>query len=186
MLETGILKECTPYHHIFLDGKVPLVSVFPCRPSENKPLSFMVNSGFLTALQKELLARLLQQANPDKTHDDCLKAVRNGIAIDVKWFAGVFRSEQKPQPKEQNLWELAGQIDAWLSSTTITGLVALLNISYREQTNLSHQVKEWGFDDISQHVIEMVDDLSGEEYLELAYYLSATLIEHLVIEREAA
>ncbi|WP_413175401.1 hypothetical protein [Anabaena azotica] len=192
MITTGILKQATPYHHIFLDGKVPLISFFPCRPAEDKPLSYMVNSGFLTSLQKELLARLLSMTNPDRSHDEYLKVVSSGIAIDVKWFAGVLRSEQNPiterqhSPEQPLVWEIAGQIDSWLSKTTITGLIALLNISYREQTNLSYQVKEWGFDDISQHVVELVDDLSGEEYLELAYHLSGTLIEQLSVDKEAA
>jgi hypothetical protein len=114
-----------------------------------------------------------------------LSVVARGIAIDTKWFRSVLRQQQQQQPIN-NLWELAGQIDSWLSKTTISGLVALLNISYREQTNISYQVKEWGFDDISQHVIEMIDDLSGEEYLELAYYLSGLLIEQLVVDKEAA
>jgi hypothetical protein len=185
MISVGFLKEDTPYQHIFLDGKIPLISIFPCRPSEDKPLSYVVNSGLLTSLQKELLARLLNSSNPDRTHEECLSVVARGIAIDTKWFRSVLRQQQQQQPIN-NLWELAGQIDSWLSKTTISGLVALLNISYREQTNISYQVKEWGFDDISQHVIEMIDDLSGEEFLELAYYLSGLLIEQLVVDKEAA
>lgn len=184
ILVTGFLKEATPYHHIFLDGKIPLISCFPCRPAEDKPLSYVVNSGLLTSLQKELLARLLNISNPDRSHDECLSVVNRGIAIDTKWFHSVLQQQQ--QQPETNLWELAAQIDSWLSKTTISGLVALLNISYREQTNLSHQIKEWGFDDISERVIDLVDDFSGEEYLELAYYLSGALIEQLVIDKEAA
>jgi hypothetical protein len=188
MIETGILKEATPYHHIFLDGKVPLLSIFPCRPGENLPFSYTVNPGFLTSLQKELLARLLNQVNPDKTHDQCLRAVTDGVAIDVKWFAGVLRSQEVEQSQlsKNKLWDIAGRVDAWLTKSAAMGLVALLNIAVREQTNLSYQIKEWGFDDIPGHVIDLIDDFSNEEYLEVAYHISTGLMEGFAIQEESA
>jgi hypothetical protein len=184
MIETGILKEATPYHHIFLDGKVPLLSIFPCRPGENLPFSYTVNPGFLTSLQKELLARLLNQVNPDKTHDQCLRAVNNGVAIDIKWFAGVLRSPQgeSPHNSKSEVLNIVSQIDAWLSESAALGLVALLNIAVREQTNVSYQVKEFGFDDIPRHVIELIDNLSADEYLSISYHISTGLLEYSAIQ----
>lgn len=182
MITTGILRESSPYHHIFLEGKVPLLSKNPCRPAEDKPLSYMINSGLLTSLQKELLARLLNHANPDKSHGDCLHAIHKGVAIDCKWFAGLVHSPYDLRLPQPTSWEIAGQIEAWLNNNQTMALVALLNIACREQTNLSHQVKEWGFDDIPGHVIKLIDDLDGQEYLEIAYHLSTSLLETLSLE----
>ncbi len=62
-----------------------------------------------------------------------------------------------------------------LDDTTQLGLSALLCVAVREGTNLSHQAKEWGMEDIPQDLIKEIDDMGDGEYLEVCLLSIQTL-----------
>ncbi|BAZ50530.1 hypothetical protein NIES4103_31460 [Nostoc sp. NIES-4103] len=77
----GLLKEITPFNYIFPDGKVPLISIYPCRPNESEPLCFYIDGELLTDIQIEALSFMWLKHNPDKSYEEAYTFIRMGYPI---------------------------------------------------------------------------------------------------------
>ncbi|BAZ31165.1 hypothetical protein NIES4074_36370 [Cylindrospermum sp. NIES-4074] len=55
----------------------------------------------------------------------------------------------------------------------------MLAIAIREQSNLSAQIKEWGFTDIPTDVVQAIDDFQDIEYLEICTFIAAAVLDDL-------
>ncbi|BAY78375.1 hypothetical protein NIES25_48490 [Nostoc linckia NIES-25] len=74
-------------------------------------------------------------------------------------------------------------IDRYFDRRQSIGLNCLIFLSLREQTTIAHQLKEWGFTDISEQVITWIDALDEDSQILLATDIAAGLLEELVNER---
>lgn len=89
-IAVGILKEITPYNHIFRNGRVPLISIYPCRPCEYKPPCLYIDGEILSDIQIEALTWLYFNENLDKSYEDAYVAIRMGYPIEEEFFQARF------------------------------------------------------------------------------------------------
>ncbi len=76
--------------------------------------------------------------------------------------------------------DIVGHIEQNFNRTQATGLNSLIFLALREQTTVVHQRKEWGFEDIPQHIAAWCDELTDDDLLEVATAITTGLLDNLV------
>ena len=93
----GYLKPNSPFTHIFPEGSVPLVSLFPIIPREEGcPPCYLVKGRALTDAQVEALAQLLAQRDPNTAGyplEELKAYIRQDLPLKTEWFSGVGTSD---------------------------------------------------------------------------------------------
>jgi hypothetical protein len=88
-MDIGYLKDNTPFAHVFPDGKVHLVSMFPAIPREKgAPPCYWVDGSKLTPSQIEELAKMLYQMwkAECKSLDEAREYVSKELPLNTEWF----------------------------------------------------------------------------------------------------
>jgi hypothetical protein len=96
MKTIAYLKEDTPFNELFLDGKVPIISIFPIIPREEGcPPCYIVNANELTEQQINGLATKLLEYWPTEclSLDEAIAYVRKGLPLKTEWFDGCSTSD---------------------------------------------------------------------------------------------
>lgn len=64
---------------------------------------------------------------------------------------------------------------AQLNLSQLAGLGTLIFLSIREKTTIAYQHKEWGFTDIPRETIDLIDQLTDTEQLQIANSIALAL-----------
>ncbi|MHC5853786.1 hypothetical protein [Nostoc sp.] len=76
--------------------------------------------------------------------------------------------------------DIITHIEQNFNRTQATGLNCLIFLSLREQTTVAYQRKEWGFDDIPEHIIAWCDSLQEDGLIQLAEEITAGLLDEII------
>lgn len=177
MILTGILAPNCPFICAFPKGEVPLLSRIPKRLKGSEESLYLIHPDYISSVQREMIFREYVKAEPRITREIFSVYFQEGIGIDVRWFDEILIRATCKDENAVSLWEIAGFIDKYLPSVKLPKMIALLNVAHQEQTTISYQIKEWGVEGIPADCLELIDDLEGKDYLEIAFHLSLSVLD---------
>jgi hypothetical protein len=84
----GIIKnDADSLKTVFQDGRIPIVSPYPCQPHQAAPLCYLVDSSLLSERQILILGIWLHENFPSLlTETAAIAYVRDGLPLQTTWF----------------------------------------------------------------------------------------------------